>query len=94
MRAVIAGLFCILLGIIALVPGAGYRVGSVIDLGHAGPGASVDENEQAIPPWVGAGVIVGGLLMVTVGAIREQPGRRMSTDERADHARVSKDVAA
>ena len=87
MRALITGIVLIMLGAAALVPGAGYSVNAIdtsVAMVTTGDIAAVDGAEQQIPPWVGAAIIVGGLTLVAVGAVRSPTGMPPGLDDGRD----------
>ena len=87
MRALITGVVLIMLGAAALVPGAGYSVNAIntsfamVTTGELG---AVNSEEQQIPPWVGAAIIVGGLALVAVGAVRSPTTTAPGSDSGRD----------
>jgi hypothetical protein len=93
MRALITGVVLIMLGVAALVPGAGYSVNAIntsVAMLTSGSVVAVDSGERQIPPWVGAAIIVGGLTLVAVGAVRSPttlaPGLETGQDANRDAA--------
>ncbi len=83
MRALITGVVLIMLGVAAMVPGAGYSVNAIntsVAMVTTGDLVPVSDGEHQIPPWVGAAIIVGGLTLVAVGAVRSPAGAASESD--------------
>jgi drug/metabolite transporter (DMT)-like permease len=68
----IAGILLIVLGAFIVFKGLSY--GSQRSVLRVGDVEVTAEGERAIPPWVGAGAIVGGVLLVAGAGVRSRRG--------------------